>query len=330
MEDTPVAVKQSPKLSDILARFRAAQQKTAAEGDEMPPEEMMPPNEGGYPPQDDGGYGPEDAEGGEYPEDDGEGGGYDDADYDDDGEYDEGEDAPVSAADVAEAAQAVEETENELVDAKETLQGVAEDFINEHTAALAKEAQLFGEIFASSVVDTMNRQNMLNSIEKTAYDTTIGAVAYNGLSNSASSCYSEAYVETMAKIAGYDDAEEMAEDMGMEDAPAEELAEAIADYTDSAGNLSDEAVDDLAEDLADNLDDDDLEDLADALYEEAGVDDDDDCEDCDDDDYDDEDDDDEDEDVEPGIVDSYVDEDGDVNLPAIEDEAYENTMDALQ
>ena len=116
-----MAARNTPKLADLLRKFEEAQQKTAGEpvptsGDAVP--QAAPVTE------------------------------------------------PASTAPTAEkvaAAEQTKEAENQtkeaenqagdaagqVVDAKEALKAVTDEFVNEHTAALKKEAQIFGELFAA-------------------------------------------------------------------------------------------------------------------------------------------------------------------------------------
>lgn len=173
-----MAARNTPKLADLLRKFEEAQQKTAGEpvptsGDAVP--QAAPVTE------------------------------------------------PASTAPTAEKVAAAEnqtkEAENQagdaagqVVDAKEALKAVTDEFVNEHTAALKKEAQIFGELFAASCMEQMNKVAALQQVEQNAYATTVDALsAVNEaeLMNKTAAIYDEAYFTTLAKFAGLESPEEL-------------------------------------------------------------------------------------------------------------------------
>lgn len=172
-----MAARNTPKLTDLLRKFEEAQQKTAGEpvptsGDAVP--QAAPVTE------------------------------------------------PASTAPTAEkvaAAEQTKEAENQagdaagqVVDAKEALKAVTDEFVNEHTAALKKEAQIFGELFAASCMEQMNKVAALQQVEQNAYATTVDALsAVNEaeLMNKTAAIYDEAYFTTLAKFAGLESPEEL-------------------------------------------------------------------------------------------------------------------------
>lgn len=172
-----MAARNTPKLADLLRKFEEAQQKTAGEpvptsGDAVP--QTAPVTE------------------------------------------------PASTAPTAEkvaAAEQTKEAENQagdaagqVVDAKEALKAVTDEFVNEHTAALKKEAQIFGELFAASCMEQMNKVAALQQVEQNAYATTVDALsAVNKaeLMNKTAAIYDEAYFTTLAKFAGLESPEEL-------------------------------------------------------------------------------------------------------------------------
>lgn len=172
-----MAARNTPKLADLLRKFEEAQQKTAGEpvptsGDAVP--QAAPVTE------------------------------------------------PASTAPTAEkvaAAEQTKEAENQagdaagqVVDAKEALKAVTDEFVNEHTAALKKEAQIFGELFAASCMKQMNKVAALRQVEQNAYATTVDALsAVNEaeLMNKTAAIYDEAYFTTLAKFAGLESPEEL-------------------------------------------------------------------------------------------------------------------------
>lgn len=110
-------------------------------------------------------------------------------------------------------AQEVKAASEQVVDAKEALKAVTDDFINEHTAALKKEAQVFGELFAASCIDRMNKTAALQQAEQDAYLTTLETFGSwhdeTELMNKTAAIYDEAYFTTLAKYAGLESVEEL-------------------------------------------------------------------------------------------------------------------------
>jgi hypothetical protein len=227
----------------------------------------------------------------------------------------------VHSDDVAEAAHALEDAtanaeaaQAEVAEAKEVLQDLADEFINEHTASLKKEAQVFGQLFAASCLEEMNKTAALQDASANAYSLTsqvcdaqllqkTAAEAYDiamaavrgvpfedeGLSlEKQASLYTEAYRTVMAKMAGFDEPEEMEEAAGQELSP-EEMAAIVAAAQDGedgtepvyeGGEPAEEADEPVPEDsvegaLAD-LSDEELAELAaqisDEVEERTGVD----------------------------------------------------------
>lgn len=172
-----MAARNTPKLADLLRKFEKAQQKTAGEpvptsGDAVP--QAAPVTE------------------------------------------------PASTAPTAEKVAAAEQTKEaetqagdaagQVVDAKEALKAVTDEFVNEHNAALKKEAQIFGELFAASCMEQMNKVAALQQAEQNAYATTVDALsAVNEaeLMNKTAAIYDEAYFTTLAKFAGLESPEEL-------------------------------------------------------------------------------------------------------------------------
>jgi hypothetical protein len=186
------------------------------------------------------------------------------------------------AEDLAAAAQALEEASanaavanEEVVEAKDALKSVADEFINEHTAALKKEAQVFGELFAASVLEQMNKTAALEDHAAQSYGFVMNAMQKQA------SIYEEAYKNTLAKLAGFEDAEDMEAAAGQQLSPEEMLAlmqanqeeepaevpEGVADQ-----EVSDEELAQLAAVLAANEDAEDApapEEIAEAAAEDG-------------------------------------------------------------
>lgn len=100
-----------------------------------------------------------------------------------------------------EAAASKEDAASELVDAAEVLRELALESVSEHTDALAKEACIFGELFASSVMDTMQKTAAGQAAEEEAYAMTMNGVTQAKLA----STYEGAYQLCLLKL-GEDEA----------------------------------------------------------------------------------------------------------------------------
>lgn len=319
-----MAVRNTPKLADLLRKFEEARQKTAGEI-VVAPEDVLAPQAAVTPTA-------------AVPS----------------APAVEAVPAVSTAEEVAAAAQQVKEASSQVVDAKETLKAVTDEFINEHTAALKKEAQIFGELFAASCMEQMNKTAALQQIEQNAYAVTVDA--FTGADDEAdimqktAAVYDEAYFTTLAKFAGLDSPEELQaamaespetlppevvnavmgasggmpdesmeedleepneEEVDKSDAPtavADTLAEAAHAASTNAAAIKSiaEAADaltaegDYAEDAAEDAGGEGAE--AAAAAEALGL------------------------PTEAAIADSYVDEQGNVDLPKIASQAYDNVM----
>lgn len=124
-------IRTPPSLSEILAQFNAARQKTAEDGLEEPPEaDNLPPESEDIPPV----------------------------------QAPPGDPIGAAADDLVHAARKLEQAdtdkgkaEDEVVDAADALKEIALNAANGHADALSKEAQIFGKIFAESVVSELNK-----------------------------------------------------------------------------------------------------------------------------------------------------------------------------
>lgn len=132
----------NPSLSDILNNFRAAREKplnkTANDGEidpGMPGSGTMDPT---LTPQE--APLPEGCESGACAE----------------GETGVG-DLAAAAQQLDEAGEVANEAQEQVVDAAEALKAVADEFIEERAGTIAKEAQLFGQLFAASCMEQMNK-----------------------------------------------------------------------------------------------------------------------------------------------------------------------------
>ena len=228
-----MAVRKNPSLSDVLAAFRNAQVKTAEE--ELPAEAAAP----------------EAAAVEAAPEACPECGSPDGVcvceQHTEVGELAAAAEALDAASHNAdEAEQVAEEAKEEVAEAKDALKAVADDFINEHTASLKKEAQVFGQLFAASCLEEMNKTAALQDAQENAYSAAAEALNANSLQKCAeeaymkvqdalndvpmvkqAAMYEEAYRMVMAKLAGFDDPEAMEAAAGQELTP-EDMAAIVA------------------------------------------------------------------------------------------------------
>lgn len=299
-----MAVRKNPSLSEILDAFKSAQAKTAGDGvceacggagcpecmpEAMPEEEVC---------ENCGGGGCPDCVGG--PE------------------------ALLDAAQtLAEASGEAEAADAEVVDAAEALKDIADDFINEHTASLRKEAQLFGQLFAASAMAEMNKTAALQDATESAYAIASNALDVSALQKTAAEAYeitmnatgdnmylektaaraiyTEAYRDVMAKLAGFEDADEAEEAMGQELSP-EDLA--------MMAGAEDGEAEDLVED--EDYTYDELAELAAQISEDTGA------------------------DVEPedvaaaaNLLSEARENDGDIDEDAIAESAYQDALDQM-
>lgn len=207
--------RKNPSLSDILNTFRAAREKplnkTASNG-EIDPEIVDPLLEPQEAPL------PEGCEGGMCVQDETGVG-----------------DLAAAAQQLDEAGEAASDAQEQVVDAAEALKAVADEFIEERAGTIAKEAQLFGQLFAASCMEQMNKTAMMQEHEVEAYN-----LAANALENNMSltqgnelslektaAIYDEAWRTVMAKLAGFDDPDALDEAAGRELSP-EEIAAIVA------------------------------------------------------------------------------------------------------
>lgn len=242
-----MAVRNTPKLTEILKKFEEAQRKTAGELG-VTPEDIVPQDPAATT---DSMQGPaaQTPAAGAVP-------------------------SASTAGDVAAAAQEVEAASAQVVDAKETLKAVTDEFINEHTAALKKEAQIFGELFAASCIDRMNKTAALQQVEQDAYLTTLeafdGTHAGEELMDKTAAIYDEAYFTTLAKYAGLESVEDL--QAALAEAP-EDLPPEVVNAAMAASGIDPMAVQGIADEESDEEpaadDDDDEEDTPKSPVSEA-------------------------------------------------------------
>lgn len=198
-------------------------------------------------------------------------------------------------------ANASAEANQEVVETGEALKGIADQFINEHTAALQKEATLFGQIFAASCMNEMNKSAAIQDVSEDAYNYTQNLLEGNNqmsgndiLSKVANEAYNstiqsisdsdalikkaaiivEAYKTSLAKLAGYEDIDELEEEAGQELTP-QEVLEIVNEPSDEEveedlSNLSDEELAELAAHIesSEETDEEDVDEILDNLSDE--------------------------------------------------------------
>jgi hypothetical protein len=160
-------------------------------------------------------------------------------------------------ADVQAAESRVASAERELIDATTALRNIAVEAVDGHTEALAKEAMLFGNLFAASVTGRLRKEAGLS---EGRMDNHVALLLKEAMD--------DAYQDMMLKLAEDDDGdpteiageiadnayEEALEELGDEDAAAE-VAEAV--YTAALGELAGDEDDGEEGDEEDDDDDDD-------------------------------------------------------------------------
>ena len=138
----------------------------------------------------------------------------------------DGECATSETDAMQEAAAAVDQKQNEAVDAAKVLKSMADEYIAKHDSAIQKEAAVFGEIFARSAYDTMQKQAAADE----AYRHTMGYIDYDyEFSKQAEEAYEQAYNYTLCKIA--------AEEAYTTVSPEAAAAQAVSDSAAAAKSL---------------------------------------------------------------------------------------------
>ena len=138
--------------------------------------------------------------------------------------------APSETDAMQEAAATVDQKQNEAVDAAKVLKNMADEYIAKHDNAIAKEAEVFGEIFAQSAYETMRKQ----AAAEGAYNTTMDYFEADNdgnesLQKRAEEAYEQAYRYTLCKIA--------AEEAYAAASPEAAAAQAVSDSASAAKAL---------------------------------------------------------------------------------------------
>ena len=138
--------------------------------------------------------------------------------------------APSETDAMQEAAATVDQKQNEAVDAAKVLKNMADEYIAKHDNAIAKEAEVFGEIFAQSAYETMRKQ----AAAEGAYNNTMDYFEADNddnesLQKRAEEAYEQAYRYTLCKIA--------AEEAYAAASPEAAAAQAVSDSASAAKAL---------------------------------------------------------------------------------------------
>ena len=137
--------------------------------------------------------------------------------------------APSETDAMQEAAATVDQKQNEAVDAAKVLKNMADEYIAKHDNAIAKEAEVFGEIFAQAAYDTMKKQ----AAAEEAYNNTMGYFEADNeddsLQKQAEAAFEQAYRYTLCKIA--------AEEAYAAASPEAAAAQAVSDSASAAKAL---------------------------------------------------------------------------------------------
>lgn len=156
---------------------------------------------------------------------------------------DEGDASPE---DMIQAAVAAKTKQDEAVDATKALRDMADEYIDNHDQAIAKEAAVFGELFAKSACEAMNR-----------YSTPVEEYTVNDYNMFKQACDS-AYAYTLNKLA-----EEAVEDDDEED---ENLSAAVRDAAAAARALAEKK---KKESKDEGASPEEMQDAAGGAYDEA-------------------------------------------------------------
>ncbi len=139
--------------------------------------------------------------------------------------------APSETDAMQEAAATVDQKQNEAVDAAKVLKNMVDEYIAKHDNAIAKEAEVFGEIFAQAAYDTMKKQ----AAAEEAYNNTMGYFEADNeddsLQKQAEAAFEQAYNYTLCKIAADEAYATVAE------SPEAAAAQAVSDSASAAKAL---------------------------------------------------------------------------------------------
>ena len=130
--------------------------------------------------------------------------------------------------DMLQAAVAAKTKQDEAVDATKALRDMADEYIDNHDQAIAKEAAVFGELFAKSACEAMNRYNnmdqdysMFKQACSSAYEYTLNKLAEDAESSNLSDAVRDVAAATRA----------LAERKADPDADTEQVAQDAYDET---------------------------------------------------------------------------------------------------
>ena len=151
----------------------------------------------------------------------------------------------ASPEDMIQAAVAAKTKQDEAVDATKALRDMADEYIDNHDQAIAKEAAVFGEIFAKSACEAMNR-----------YSTPAETYTANDYSMFKQAC-DEAYAYALNKLA---------EEAAASDEEDENLSAAVRDAAAAARALAEKKKKESKEEAASP---EEMQDAAGGAYDEA-------------------------------------------------------------
>ncbi len=153
----------------------------------------------------------------------------------------EGED-DATPEDMVQAAVAAKTKQDEAVDATKALRDMADEYIDNHDQAIAKEAAVFGELFAKSACEAMNRYNtmdqdysMFKQACSSAYEYTLSKLAEDAESSNLSDAVRDVAAATRALAERKADS-----DADTEQAAQDAYEETMAQLGDAAGDAGDE------------------------------------------------------------------------------------------
>lgn len=143
-------------------------------------------------------------------------------------------DTEPTPEDMMQAAAVAKNKQDEAVDATKALRDMADEYIDSHDQAIAKEAAVFGEMFAKSACEAMNNYNtteqdyyMLKQACSSAYEYTLSKLAEDADTSSLSDAVRDVAAATRAL------AEKKVDDSDKEQAAQDAYDETMAQINDS-------------------------------------------------------------------------------------------------
>lgn len=99
------------------------------------------------------------------------------------------------------AAKRVADNTEKLDGAAEALKAIAKEAADNHEASIQKEAQVFGHMFAATVLDEFEKSAQVSAAETSAYSAVMDKIASEDLSEELQKVAEEAYVMCLVKMA---------------------------------------------------------------------------------------------------------------------------------